>query len=70
MIIQKFIIKKQSFQTFQTYVVICILYFVMTFTVTRLLRLAERKLEGSDSYTVFGSQTDPAAEIHIKTGEA
>ena len=32
-----------------------------------LLRLLERRLEGRNSYTVFGSQTDPDAEIHIKT---
>ena len=59
------IIKRQSFQTFQTYLVICIVYFILTFTVTRLLRWAERRLDGSDSYVIFGSQTDSAAEIHI-----
>ena len=31
------IIKRQNFQTFQTYFVICILYFILTFTITRLL---------------------------------
>ncbi len=59
------IIKRQSFQTFQTYLVICGVYFILTFTVTRLLRWAERRLDGSDSYVIFGSQTDSAAEIHI-----
>ena len=64
------IIKRQNFQTFQTYLVVCILYFIMTFTITRLLRLAEKKLAGSDSYTIFGSQSDSSAEIHIrKEGE-
>ena len=61
------IIKRQSFETFQTYLVVCALYFVLTFTVTRLLRLAERRLDGNDSYVIFGSQSDSAAEIHIKT---
>ena len=61
------IIKRQSFETFQTYLVVCVLYFILTFTVTRLLRLAERKLDGNDSYVIFGSQSDSAAEIHIKT---
>ena len=61
------IIKRQSFETFQTYLVVCALYFVLTFTVTRLLRLAERRLDGDDSYVIFGSQSDSAAEIHIKT---
>ena len=60
------IIKRQSFETFQTYLVVCVLYFILTFTVTRLLRFAERKLDGNDSYVIFGSQSDSAAEIHIK----
>ena len=64
------IIKRQSFETFQTYLVVCALYFILTFTVTRLLRLAERKLDGNDSYVIFGSQSDSAAEIHIKTARA
>ena len=59
------IIKRQNFQTFQTYLVICILYFILTFTVTRLLRWVERKLDGNENYTIFGSQTDVNAEIHI-----
>ncbi len=60
------IIKRQNFQTFQTYLVVCILYFILTFTVTRLLRWVERKLDGNENYTIFGSQTDVNAEIHIK----
>lgn len=60
------IIKRQSFQTFQTYLVVCVIYFILTFTVTRLLRFVERKLDGEENYTVFGSQSDSAAEIHIK----
>lgn len=59
------IIKRQNFQTFQTYLVVCILYFILTFTVTRLLRWVERKLDGNENYTIFGSQTDANAEIHI-----
>lgn len=59
------IIKRQNFQTFQTYLVVCILYFILTFTVTRLLRWVERKLDGNENYTIFGSQTDINAEIHI-----
>ena len=35
------IIKRQSFETFQTYLVVCAIYFVLTFAVTRLLRLLE-----------------------------
>ena len=60
------VIKRINLQTFQTYAVICVLYFMLTFTVTRLLRLLERKLEGSDTYTICGSGSDSSAEIHIK----
>jgi len=60
------IIKRQNFQTFQTYLVVCVLYFIMTYSITRLLRFFEKKLAGSDHYVIFGSQSDPEAEIHIK----
>ncbi len=60
------VIKRINLQTFQTYTIICVLYFILTFTVTRLLRLAEKKLEGSDSYTICGSGSDSHAEVHIK----
>ena len=60
------VIKRQNLQIFQTYLVVCVLYFIMTFTVTRLLRYAEKKLEGGKTYTIFGSQTDPNAEIHVQ----
>ena len=38
----------------------------MTYSITRLLRFFEKKLAGSDHYVIFGSQSDPEAEIHIK----
>ena len=59
------VIKRQNFQTFQTYLVVCLIYFILTFTVTRLLRAVEKRMDGSDNYTVFGSQTDVNAEIHV-----
>ena len=55
------VIKRINLQTFQVYTVICVLYFILTFTVTRLLRLAEKKLAGSDSYTICGSGSDSVA---------
>ena len=59
-------VQHMTWNIFETYLVICVMYFVMTFTVTRLLRLAEKWLSGSKNYTICGSQSDPAAEIHIK----
>ncbi|HAB00489.1 MAG TPA: hypothetical protein DCE08_03115, partial [Ruminococcaceae bacterium] len=60
------IIKRQNFQTFQTYLVVCVIYFILTFTITRLLRYLEKKLDGKENYTIFGSQTDPKAEIKVR----
>ncbi len=59
-------VAKQSYKTFESFTIACIIYFILTFTVTRLLRLAERLLEGKNNYTIFGSQSDPSAEIHVK----
>ena len=51
------------------YIICAIIYFVLTFTVTRILRLIEKKLNGPDSYTICGSQSDPDAEIRIKEAQ-
>lgn len=58
-------IQFMTYDIFETYFVICVMYFVMTFSVTRILRLIEKKLAGSDSYTICGSQSNPSAEIHV-----
>jgi len=57
-----------NFRTFEVFFVTCVLYFVMTFTVTRILRLIEKKMAGSSSYTIHGSQTVPESEIKIRGG--
>ena len=59
-------VQSMTWAIFETYLIICVLYFIMTYSVTRLLRVFEKKLAGKDSYTICGSQSDPAAEIHIK----
>ena len=62
-------IQMMTWNIFETYLIICVIYFIMTFSVTRLLRVIEKKLAGSDSYTICGSQSDPNAEIHVKQEE-
>lgn len=62
-------IQAMTLDIFETYLVICVIYFVMTFSITRLLRFLEKKLAGNDSYTICGSQSDPDAEIRIKKEE-
>lgn len=55
-----------NYQIFQSYLLACVIYFILTFSITRLLRLVEKKLEGNANYVICGSQSDPDAEIHIK----
>lgn len=66
-------VAKQSGGTYAkpvpAYIICALIYFVLTFTVTRILRLVEKKLAGSDSYTICGSQSDPSAEIRVKKEE-
>lgn len=62
-------IQTMTWNIFETYLIICVMYFVMTFSITRILRVCEKTLAGSDSYTICGSQSDPNAEIHVKKEE-
>lgn len=48
-----------TYLTFQTFFITASIYFVLTFTTTRLLRLIEMKMDGSSSYTVHESSTIP-----------
>lgn len=51
-----------TYLTFQAFFIASVLYFVMTFTATRLLRLVERYMGGKTSYTVHESSTMPIVE--------
>ena len=61
---------KNSYKIFASYVIACVIYFILTFTVTRLLRLFEKLLAGKDNYTIYGSQSSSSAEIHLTEQEA
>lgn len=52
-----------NYQTFATYLLVAIIYFVLTFTITRILRLIEKKMDGKKNYTVQGSQNMDAESI-------
>ncbi len=54
------------YKYFEVFFITAVIYFILTFTFTRLLRLLERRLSGSGSYTVYGSQTDHRAEIELR----
>lgn len=42
-----------NFRYFESFFVACMIYFVMTFMVSQILRYFERKLDGPDSYTMI-----------------
>lgn len=45
-----------NFHYFESFFVACVLYFVMTFTVTRILRHIEKKLDGPENYNMYANQ--------------
>lgn len=58
-----------NFRYFEVFLITCVIYFIMTFTVTRILRYFEIRLEGPSVYTIHGSQTMPQAELRITDRE-
>lgn len=54
------------YKYFEVFFITSVIYFVMTFATTRLLRLLENKMDGPENYTIHGSQTVPEGEIKLK----
>lgn len=62
-------ISKITWAIFETYVVACVIYFILTFTITRILKYIEIKIDGSASYTIHHSSTMPDEEFTVKETE-
>ncbi|MEH6940610.1 amino acid ABC transporter permease [Bacillus sp. JJ722] len=45
-----------NFRYFESFLVACVIYFVLTFSVTRILRFFEKKLDGPENYKMNGHQ--------------
>jgi putative lysine transport system permease protein len=45
-----------NFKYFETFFIACAIYLVMTFTVTRILRFIERKIDGPENYIMYANQ--------------
>lgn len=58
------------YKYFEVFFITSVIYFVMTFACTRLLRLLEKKMDGPENYTIHGSQTVPEGELKLKGGDA
>ena len=45
------------YMNFETYTITMIVYFIMTFTCSRILRVIERKMDGPDNYDLATADT-------------
>lgn len=45
-----------NFMYFDTFAITCVMYFIMTYTITRILRAIEKKLDGKDTFIMAGNQ--------------
>ena len=45
-----------NYMYFDTFFITCVMYFIMTYTITRILRYIEKRLDGNDSFIMAGNQ--------------
>lgn len=50
------------YRTFETYLVVAVIYFVLTFSVTRILKFIEKKMDGPKSYKLLDSASVSSAK--------
>ena len=64
-------ISGNNFRYFESFFITCIIFFIMTFTVTRILRAIEKKLDGPENYIMAGNQmqVETPEEIAKKSAE-
>jgi len=53
------------FRYFEVYFIVAVIYLVLTLTVSQVLRIVEKKMDGPDNYVIHGSQSDSRAEIVV-----
>ena len=56
------------FRYFEVFFITAVIYLILTYSVTRLLRWVERRMDGPENYTILGSQTDSRAAIKVEKG--
>ena len=56
-------ISKMTWAIVESYCVACVIYFVLTFTITRILKAIEHKIDGPSSYLIHHSSTMPDASF-------
>lgn len=58
------------YRYFEAFLIAGLIYLVLTFTVTRVLRWVEKKMDGPENYVICGSQSDSRAAITVHEGDA
>ena len=58
------------YRYFEVFFITSMIYLFLTFTITRLLRLLEEKMDGPKHYTIHGSQSYSRADIKVNESEA
>ena len=53
------------YRYFEVFFITSLIYLALTFSITRLLRFIEKKMDGNSSYTICGSQTDSRSAISV-----
>ena len=48
----------KNYLYYQTAIIACVIYFILTFATTRILRLIEKKFRGSESYSVIDTNSN------------
>lgn len=56
------------YRYFEAFCIAALIYLVLTFIFTRLLRWIERRMDGPENYTILGSQTDSHSVIKVEKG--
>lgn len=56
-------ISKMTWAIFESYCVACVIYFVLTFAITRILKAIEHKIDGPSSYLINSSSAMPDASF-------
>ncbi|MCM1306915.1 MAG: amino acid ABC transporter permease [Bacteroides sp.] len=57
-----------NLKTFQTYLLVAIIYFVLTFSISLILRAIEKKMDGKKHFAILGSQSDRADVVAANSG--
>ncbi len=58
-----------TFQTFPAFFIACVIYFVLCFSITQLLRYVETKMDGSETYTIYGTEPVINGADTLKRGD-